>query len=121
MASEAERSCRNCKNPYCTRTTEERQNKEVQVHFQYGWECSDKEKYLEHNSGLQIIQWHNLRKDPSDLPKRYGKYWVCREQGYSPDTVSEEMQYGRAGWCADCQNDVIAWCETPKFDEQDNG
>jgi len=62
--------------------------------------------------------WHNLRKNPDDLPKKYGKYWVCREQSYSPDTVTEEMQYGRAGWCADCQNDVIAWCETPKFDEQ---
>lgn len=63
MAFETERSCRNCKNPYCTRTMEERQNKEVQVHLQYGWECEDKEKYLEHNSGLQIIQWHNLRKN----------------------------------------------------------
>ena len=63
------------------------------------------------------IQWHDLRKNPNDLPKKYGKYWVCRNQSYSPNTVTQEIQYGRVGWCTDCANDVIAWCEEPQFKE----
>ena len=61
------------------------------------------------------IQWHDLRKDPNDLPKKFGTYWVCRNQSYSPNTVTQEIQYSRVGWCTDCANDVIAWCEKPQF------
>ena len=49
-------ACRTCQNPYCSRTLEERQQKEVQVHWQYGWECSDKEKWLSHSGGFEFIK-----------------------------------------------------------------
>ena len=43
--TDIKRECKTCKNPYCSRTLEERQEQEVQHHFQYGFECTDKEKY----------------------------------------------------------------------------
>lgn len=48
--------CKTCQNPYCTRTLEERHQKEVQVHLQYGWECCDKEKWLGSNGGLSFMK-----------------------------------------------------------------
>lgn len=114
MAFETERSCRNCKNPYCTRTMEERQNREVQVHLQYGWECEDKEKYLEHNSGLQIIQWHNLRKNPDDVPTNNGI--VLNQKGeyvrYFPNEKRWTWQNGDSHGL-----EMTAWCEKPTFKE----
>lgn len=44
--------CKTCRNPYYSRTLAERQNQEVTHHFQYGWECSDKEKYLQSDGGI---------------------------------------------------------------------
>ena len=49
-------TCKTCRNPYCSRTLEERQEREVQVHTQYGWECVDKEKWLPHNGGLSFVE-----------------------------------------------------------------
>ena len=116
MTSEIKRSCRNCKNPYCTRTMEERQKREVQVHFQYGWECSDKEKYLEHNSGLQLIQWHDLRKDPQDLPKESrNTFYVVLKNG------NERLMYWSTGRIKDVVTGehipldfIVRWCEIPE-------
>lgn len=48
--------CKTCRNPYCSRTLEERQSREVQVHWQYGWECEDKEKWLSHSGGFEFIK-----------------------------------------------------------------
>ena len=50
------RECKTCRNPYCSRTLEERQNIEVQAHWQYGWECEDKEKWLSHSGGFEFIK-----------------------------------------------------------------
>lgn len=50
------KACRTCQNPYCSRTLEERQQEEVQVHLQYGWECEDKEKWLSHSGGFEFIK-----------------------------------------------------------------
>ena len=50
------RECKTCKNPYCSRPIEERQKQEVQHHFQYGWECSDKEKYLQDDGGFVLVK-----------------------------------------------------------------
>ena len=57
-----ERECKTCKNPYCSRTLEERQSKEVQVHFQYGWECEDKEKYLQNDGGYVLVKKEEFEK-----------------------------------------------------------
>ena len=50
------RVCRTCKNPYCSRTLKERQKKNVVVHTQYGWECSDYEKWLDSSGGFEFIK-----------------------------------------------------------------
>ena len=116
---EIDRKCKNCKNPYCTRTMEERQNSEVQVHLQYGWECEDKEKYLEHNAGLQIIKWHDLRKNPDDLPKVSMRVLVLLEDKlYEISSISADNRW----LCTDyytSEDKVIAWCEIPQFEEQE--
>lgn len=54
--TDIKRECKTCRNPYCSRTLEERQQREVQVHWQYGWECSDKEKWLSHSGGFEFIK-----------------------------------------------------------------
>ena len=56
------RECRTCKNPYCSRTLEERQKVEVQVHTQYGWECCDKEKYLQNDGGYVLVKKEEFEK-----------------------------------------------------------
>ena len=56
------RECKTCKNPYCSRTIEERQNREVQVHTQYGWECEDKEKYLQNDGGYVLVKKEEFEK-----------------------------------------------------------
>lgn len=53
-------------------------------------------------------QWHDLRKDPNDLPKDYGSVWT-NKGGACHD---KDGWYDDYGWV----NGVIAWCE-PKFDE----
>lgn len=53
-------------------------------------------------------EWHDLRKDPSDLPKDYRNVWTNMGAGYYDDD----------GWWDDFGRlqGVIAWCE-PKFEE----
>ena len=55
-------SCKTCKNTYCSRTLEERQKVEVQVHIQYGWECCDKEKYLQNDGGYVLVKKEEFEK-----------------------------------------------------------
>ena len=50
------RVCFTYKNPYCSRTLKERQKKNVVVHTQYGWECSDYEKWLGSSGGFEFIK-----------------------------------------------------------------
>ena len=56
------RECKTCKNPYCSRTFEQRQKVEVQVHTQYGWECCDKEKYLQNDGGYVLVKKEEFEK-----------------------------------------------------------
>ena len=62
IPDDIKRECKTCKNPYCSRTLEERQSKEVQVHFQYGWECEDKEKYLQNDGGYVLVKKEEFEK-----------------------------------------------------------
>ena len=57
------RECKTCRNPYCSRPLEERQKKEVTHHFQYGWECSDKEKYLQNDGGYVLVKKEEIDND----------------------------------------------------------
>ena len=88
---------------------------------------SCKENFL---AGLKAgrPQWHDLRKDPTDLPKEVGNYLVCYldtmlnrnvfilefvdflEDSHWIDETSHEIEKFDEG--------VIAWCEIPTFDKE---
>ena len=64
-------------------------------------------------------QWHDLRKDPNDLPKedRYyliytvlGNYYVSKHHHNTNYWIGIQNQFVSI-------KQVIAWCETPKFKE----
>ena len=64
------------------------------------------------------IQWHDLRKDPNDLPKEEREVMVAFKNttargteiltGFDFYLIEDEM------WNSE---DVIAWCEIPQFKE----
>lgn len=63
-------------------------------------------------------QWHDLRKDPTDLPKENELYLVFgytnkREKFYELDVFdpTEEVFLG-------CGEYVYAWCELPTFNKE---
>lgn len=58
-----------------------------------------------------MTKWHDLRKDPTDLPNDYRYVWTNVGAGY----------YDNECWRDDFSRlqGVVAWCE-PKFEEDDN-
>ena len=64
-------------------------------------------------------QWHDLRKDPNDLPKEDKQYlcliksWVGGGKVYA--CLIYNTQYH--SW-QESYGDVIAWCEEPQFEEE---
>lgn len=66
-------------------------------------------------------KWHDLRKDPNDLPKKTGKYLADDGDTYIYDIDSRKW---RTLMCMDCwdfdwldDGDIIAWCELPDFED----
>ena len=59
------------------------------------------------------IQWHDLRKDPNDLPKGYQENtkFLCS------DTEGKTLMLIRYGSFCQGNIDIIAWCEIPQFKE----
>lgn len=68
-------------------------------------------------------QWHDLRKDPNDLPKFEGDYMCALlNSTHSSFILSLAIEDGLKYW-QDCEstdwtNEVIAWCEIPTFDKE---
>lgn len=67
-------------------------------------------------------KWHDLRKDPKDLPDKSGMYLVCIEYPTEEKEVGVgyyKNMYGYEGWIALIPNDgeVIAWKEIEPFEE----
>ena len=64
-------------------------------------------------------QWHDLRKDPDDLPKNRRNVWITYINGYNQrETTEASFRYKYwviSGHKTGCE--VIAWCEIPKFKE----
>ncbi len=61
-------------------------------------------------------EWHDLRKNPNDLPNTDRNVWVKRESeiecqidNYYKDDKGWGIMF-REGYCTD---DVILWCELP--------
>ena len=73
-------------------------------------------------------QWHDLRKDPNDLPKEVGNYIVCYldtacerhtfELSFV-DYLEDEHWIDENGHDIEVYDEgVIAWCEIPTFDKE---
>lgn len=90
----------------------------------------DKERDLQKEN--RVI-WHDLRKNPGDLPKvdrlvrvrlMNEMEHICETYYYEPS--EDEIGYGKfilsfselnGEWIDD--NEIIAWCEIPKFEEKE--
>ncbi len=62
------------------------------------------------------IQWHDLQKDPNDLPTKDGEYWyymLCDGGNYIYRAVVFQGNVFNHFYNAK----IIMWCETPKFEE----
>ena len=67
-------------------------------------------------------KWHDLRKNPDDLPKESGYYIVSRYSNYLRIKKYSQTLYfikgKRNGWNTKMdKTQIIAWCEIPKFKE----
>ena len=64
-------------------------------------------------------KWHDLRKDPNDLPKHSGLY--CVQCGEVREYVKEEKSWFTVHFepCINRTEETYLWCELPKFEEQD--
>ena len=67
-------------------------------------------------------KWHDLRKNPDDLPKESGYYIVSRYSNYLRIKRHSQTLYfikgKRNGWNTKMdKTQIIAWCEIPKFKE----
>ena len=92
---------------------ETREYMRMDVHSQY------EEEYQLYFAGLHEGQpkWHDLRKDPNDLPKENELYLVFgytnkREKFYELDVFDP-----KEGEFLGCGEYVYAWCEIPTFKE----
>ena len=68
------------------------------------------------------MKWHDLRKNPDDLPKESGYYIVSRYSNYLRIKRHSQTLYfikgKRNGWNTKMdKTQIIAWCEIPKFEE----
>lgn len=65
------------------------------------------------------IEWHDLRKDPKNLPIENGEYWsniglvvfYCTDSNHSWFTPLCEACDDQE----DVSDEVLAWCELPQF------
>ena len=68
------------------------------------------------------IQWHDLRKDPSDLPKDNCRVLVRLEKpimkfSYFCHSEKKFSAWNKEYGCNIQLHNVIAWCELPQFKE----
>jgi hypothetical protein len=70
------------------------------------------------------VVWHDLRKNPNDLPKERGGYlvaikllkgWDTTILMYNNDEDEDELCWLDSEY-TNYNDDVIAWCEIPKFE-----
>lgn len=65
-------------------------------------------------------EWHDLRKDPNDLPKK-GKSVLCYfviNRFAIMDLRNDNLWYGD-GYCGFDTSEIIAWCEIPTFTDKE--
>ena len=65
-------------------------------------------------------QWHDLRKDPNDLPKKNGEYF-CKVNSHWEKYGVKHFTLQPYGYNRQWEGQgysVIAWCEIPTFDKE---
>jgi hypothetical protein len=97
---------------YYYKTYEEYYYKTYYVSLNIGEEERKKEVIDIFLAGLKAgrLQWHDLRKDPNDLPNGYKVVLnqVGMDTQYDPNRGF--LGFGGIG--------IIAWCEIPSFDKE---
>lgn len=70
---------------------------------------------MEEHVRREGLKWHNLHKDPTDLPDNTRCVWTNAGAGYYD---KDDHGHDNNGWWDDYGrlHGVIAWCE-PKFEE----
>ena len=70
-----------------------------------------------HGAERYKTKWHDIRKNPDDLPKHSGLY--CVQCGEVREYVKEEKSWFTVHFdpCRNCTEDTYLWCELPKFKE----
>ena len=67
---------------------------------------------------IEKMKWHDLRKDPNNLPKDRHNVWIVYLNGYYQEEKSV-ASYRHKFWVigglkTECE--VIAWCELPQWE-----
>lgn len=98
------------------------ENRNAELKGMYAHSAREADTYkqlLELKEKENGVVWHDLRKNPDDLPKKNKLYLVFgytnkHEMFYELDVFepTEEEFLG-------CGENVIAWCEIPKFEEEE--
>lgn len=60
-------------------------------------------------------QWHDLRKDPNDLPKKNGEYWAYMSS-YG-NKIKRALVWENGVFDNMYDATILAWCEIPQFKE----
>ena len=77
------------------------------------------EAYL---AGLKVgrPQWHDLRKDPTDLPPMNDLSDILSKDVFLDTGIIGYYNYNQKKWCVSMgyrlDKPVLAWCEIPKFE-----
>ena len=66
-------------------------------------------------------KWHDLRKNPDDLPPNEHEVYICLEYQGS-NGIERHVGFDRyldadKTWFTSTNEEVIAWCEIPKYTE----
>ena len=78
-----------------------------------GLGCAE-QGYLDGLTEGSKSQWHDLRKDPNDLPKESGKY-IIHIKVSEKRTITDTCDFFNGYFGQYIK--PIAWCELPKFEE----
>ena len=103
--------------------TDEEIEKEAKEYADWFWGASPstqraiKQAYLDGLAEGRKEKWHDLRKNPDDLPKHSGLY--CVQCGEVREYVKEEKSWFTVDFdpCMNRTEETYLWCEIPKFEE----
>lgn len=84
--------------------------------------CIHHYRYNTDLSRANRVVWHDLRKNPNDLPKNSNEYLTNIGVLYFNNSCNNRWYTPICEICDDSEevkNEVIAWCELPKFEVEE--